>query len=101
MQVAIPHQLGREEARRRLQANGHKMGDGVPGGMAQIQTSWASEDRMTMSIQAMGQHLAGHIDIEDAQLVLNIDLPPALGFIEPLVGGAIQQAGQKMLAPPS
>jgi hypothetical protein len=101
MQVPIPHSLGRDEARRRLRANSHKMADGFPGGMAQVDTSWPSEDRMAMSIQAMGQSVVGHIDIEDSQVVLTVDLPPALGFIEPLVAGAIKQSGQKMLAPPS
>ena len=101
MQVPIPHNLGRDEARRRLQANGHKMADSFPAGMAQVETSWPSDDRMALSIQAMGQAVVGHIDVEDAQVVLNVDLPPALGFIEPLVAGAIKQSGQKMLAPPS
>ena len=101
MQVPIPHNLGREEARRRLQANGHKMADSFPAGMAQVETSWPSEDRMALSIQAMGQAVVGRIDIEDTQVVLNVDLPPALGFIEPIIAGAIKQSGQKMLAPPS
>ncbi len=101
MEVAIPHQLGREESRRRLQANSHKMAEGFPAGMAQVETSWPSEDRMALSIQAMGQAVVGHIDVEDTQVVLNLNLPPALGFIEPLVAGAIKQSGQKMLAPPS
>lgn len=100
MQVAIPHQLGREETRRRLRANMHKMDDHFPGGMAKVATSWPSEDRVAMSIEAMGQHLTGHIDIEDAQVLLTVDLPPALGFIEPIIAGAIRQNGQKMLAPP-
>jgi hypothetical protein len=101
MQVAIPHQLGREETRRRLRANSHKMADGLPGGMGQVETSWPSEDRMALAIQAMGQALTGHIDIEDTQVLLTVDLPPALGFIEPIIAGAIKQSGQKMLAPPS
>ena len=42
MQVPIPHQLGRDEARRRLRENGHKMADNFPGGMAQVETSWPS-----------------------------------------------------------
>ena len=101
MQVAIPHSIGREEARRRMKANTHKLADSFPGGMASVQTSWPSEDRMAMAIGAMGQHVTGHIDIQDTQVLLTVELPPALGFIEPLVSGAIQQAGQKMLAPPS
>lgn len=100
MEVAIPHSLGREEARRRLHDNSHKMGDGIPGGMAQIQTRWASEDRMEMAITAMGQTLAGHIEVGESQVVLSVDLPPALSFVEPIVAGAIRQQGQALLAPP-
>jgi hypothetical protein len=101
MQVPIPHQLGREEARRRLRENSHKMADGFPGDMAQVETSWPSENRMAMAIHAMGQAVVGHIDVEERQVVLTVDLPPALGFIEPIIAGAIKQSGQKMLAPPS
>jgi len=101
MEVAIPHNLGREETRRRLRANSHKIGEGFPAGMAQVETSWPSDDRMALSITAMGQAVVGRIDIEDAQVILNVDLPPALAFVEPLVAGAIKQGGQKMLAPPS
>jgi hypothetical protein len=101
MQVPIPHNLGREEARRRLKANSHRMGHGIPGGASLLDTSWPSEDRMTLAIGAMGQNISGHIDIEDTQVVLTVDLPPALGFIEPIIAGAIKQSGQKMLAPPA
>lgn len=100
MQVAIPHSLGVEEARRRLKANSHAIGDQIPGGMADVRTGWPSENRMTMAISAMGQALTGHIDVEDSQVVLTMELPPALSFIQPIVEGAIRQSGQKLLAPP-
>ena len=41
MQVAIPHDLDRETVRQRLRNNSHKIADHVPGGMADVQTSWA------------------------------------------------------------
>jgi len=69
--------------------------------MAQVTTGWPSEDRMTLDIAAMGQALTGHIDVEDTQVVLHMDLPPALGFLEPIVEGAIRQQGQKLLAGPA
>lgn len=100
MEVAIPHQLGRDEVRRRLRENSHTMADSIPGGMAEVTTSWPSEDRMDMAIAAMGQALVGHIDVGDSQVVLHIDLPPALGFLQPIVEGAIRQQGQQLLAPP-
>ena len=100
MQVAIPHQLSKETVRERLKARSHTIGDAIPGGMAQVSTSWQGEDRMAMNITAMGQVLSGHVQIEESQLLFVLDLPPALSFVEPLVSGAIRQQGQKMLAPP-
>lgn len=100
MQVAIPHDLDREEVRRRLRDNSDRMGDAIPGGMADISTSWASDDRMEMAISAMGQTMSGHIDIEDNRVVFEIELPMALSFVEPMVEGAIRQQGQALLAPP-
>ena len=101
MQVAIPHELTREEVRRRLRANSDRMGDAIPGGMADITTSWPSEDTMAMSISAMGQSMDGAVEIEDNRVVFNIDLPLALGFVAPMVEGAIRQQGQALLAPPA
>jgi hypothetical protein len=101
MQVAIPHQLEKETVRQRLKARSHTIADGIPGGMAQVTTSWPSEDRMAMNVTAMGQVLTGHVDIEEGQVVFVLQLPPALAFVEPLVAGAIRQQGQKMLAPPT
>lgn len=101
MEVALPHDLGREEVRRRLKDNAHRISDNIPGGMAEVVTSWPSEDRMDMSISAMGQLMRGHVDIEDSQVVFWVDLPPALGFIKPIVEASIRDQGQRMLAPPS
>jgi hypothetical protein len=101
MQVAIPHDLGREEVRRRLRSRSHELAGAIPGGTAQVQTDWPSEDRMNMAIQAMGQRLTGHIDIRDREIEVVLMLPPALGFIQPIVEGAIRQQGQRLLAPPA
>lgn len=100
MEVPIPHNLGREEVRRRLRDNSHKIGDSIPGGMAEVVTSWPSEDRMAMAINAMGQSLAGHVDIEDAQVVFHIELPAALGFLKPMIEGSIRAQGENLLEPP-
>ncbi len=100
MEVAIPHNLGRDEVRHRLRTRSHTMADAIPGGMAQVNTGWPSEDRMSLDIAAMGQVLTGYIEIHDADVVLHMDLPPALGFLEPIVAGAIRQQGQKLLEAP-
>ncbi len=99
MRVAIPHSLDKDTVRERLRSNTSSIGDHIPGGGA-VTTRWSSEDRMIMDISAMGQTLSANVDVEVGQVVLTVDLPPALSFIGPMVAGAIRQQGEKLLAPP-
>ena len=101
MDVAIPHDLGKDTVRERLRTRGHLIGEGIPGGMAEVQTGWPNEDRMTMMVSAMGQSIAAHVDIEEHRIVFVVDVPPALGFVKPIIEGAIRQQGEKLLALPS
>ena len=71
----------------------------IPGG-ATVRSDWPSEDRMTLAVGAMGQTLNCTIDLEPGQVVLNVDLPPALAFVEPIIAGAVREQGQKLLGPP-
>jgi hypothetical protein len=99
MQIAISHQLGREEVRRRLSSSCNQIADAIPGGMTDVQTEWVSEDSLSLAITVMGQVIAGQIDIADEDVMFTIEIPIALGFIKPIVESTIQQAGQKLLAP--
>jgi hypothetical protein len=97
MRVALPHRHSKDEVRRRLRARSGEIAQFVPGGFADVQTAWPSEDRMSMVVRAMGQQLNAHVDIEESQVVFVVDLPPALGFVEPIVAGAIRDKGTKLL----
>ncbi|MXP26171.1 hypothetical protein GRI39_08995 [Altererythrobacter indicus] len=100
MQVAIPHNLSNDDVRYRLRTRSHEIADHIPGGMAEVETEWPSPDTMLMTIRFMGQTLAGNVVLEEGQMVLNLDLPPALGFIAPLVESSVRKHGQDLLAPP-
>lgn len=97
MRVPIPHGLSKEEVRHRLSSRSHEIGDFIPGGMAQVTTAWPNEDMMTLDVRAMGQGIAGRVLIEERQVVFEVDLPPALAFVEPMIAGAIRQKGTKLL----
>jgi hypothetical protein len=99
MRVPVPHKLSKDEVRARLKGRSHELADGLPGG-AKVDTQWPSDDRMTMAISAMGQQLHGAIQIEEGQVVIELDLPQALSFLEPIIGGAVKDQGQKLLAGP-
>ena len=83
--------------RHRLSSRSHEIANFVPGGMAQVETAWPNEDTMTLAVRAMGQGINGRVLIEDRQVVFEVDLPPALSFVEPMVAGAIRQQGTKLL----
>ncbi|WP_375289155.1 polyhydroxyalkanoic acid system family protein [Qipengyuania sp.] len=97
MRVPISHDLPKEEVRRRLSSRTHEIANFVPGGMADVTTSWPDEDTMQLGVRAMGQGIEGRVLIEDHQVVFEIDLPPALSFVEPMVAGAIRKQGTKLL----
>lgn len=97
MRVAVPHSLSKAEVRRRLDEKQDSIASFVPGGVADVETAWESEDRMVMTIRAMGQELTGNVDVEDAAVVFTIDLPPALSFVEPMIQGALEEKGRKLL----
>ena len=99
MRVPLQHNLGKEEVRRRLKARSHEIGDAIPGGMADVTTSWPSEDCMALDINAMGSVVRAKVHIEETEVLFEIDLPPALSFVEPIIAGAIRKKGQKLLAP--
>jgi hypothetical protein len=98
MRVAIPHELGREEARQRLQCRAHEIANFIPGGMADVQAAWPSEDRMTVQVTAMSQTVDCSVAIEERQVVFTVQLPPALSFIEPMIRSALQANGRKLLS---
>ncbi|MDC0886735.1 polyhydroxyalkanoic acid system family protein [Altererythrobacter sp.] len=98
MRVPIPHELPKEEVRRRLRERSHEMADHIPGPMAEVVTDWPSEDRMHMTIRAMGHDLVGTVDIEDTRLMVEVTIPPLLSFMEGTISGAMQTQGQKLLA---
>ncbi|WP_428028071.1 polyhydroxyalkanoic acid system family protein [Altererythrobacter sp.] len=97
MRIALPHDLGREEVRRRLKSRSHEIVDHIPGGIAQVDTSWTGEDRMNLAVGAMGQQVTGHVDIEESQVVFEVTLPAALSFVQPIIEGAIRSNAQKLL----
>jgi hypothetical protein len=78
--VTLPHQLGRAEAKQRLTGGIGKLGNFMPGGTARVDSRWEG-DRMILAIGAMGQAVTGHIDVEDKQVRIELQLPPMLAAL--------------------
>jgi hypothetical protein len=98
MRVPIPHSHSKDEVRRRLTSRTGEIADFIPGGMADVSTSWPDDDTMELAITAMGKTVAGKVELEDGQVVFTVELPGSLAFIEPMVRGALESKGRKLLS---
>ena len=94
--VTLPHQLGRAEARRRIETGFGKMIKGVPGGTGHCSERWEG-DRLVFSVGALAQSIAGVIDVGDAAVTMEIQLPGVLGLIASGLKDRLQKAGQLLL----
>jgi hypothetical protein len=94
--VTIPHQLGRAEARRRIETGFAKMIHVLPGGAGHCSERWDG-DRLVFSAAAMGQTVAGVVDVGDNAVTMEIQLPGVLGLIASGLKGRLQKAGQLLL----
>jgi len=94
--VDLPHNLGAEEARRRIQGGIGKLKDHVPGGSAEVRSSW-NGDRMSLNVQAMGQEVDAHIDVQEKVVRVEVLLPPMLGFFGRQIEGLLRKQGARML----
>ena len=97
MRVAIPHALDKSEVRRRLDSRTPELANHIPGGFAQVDHEWLGEDRMRLSVGAMGQFVTALLEVEERQVVVNIELPPQLGFFGGIIEQAVRSRGTKLL----
>ncbi len=93
--LTIPHQLGRAEARRRIEAGFEKVIQQVPG-VGRHSQEWDG-DRLVFRVASMGQTVAGVVDVRETDVTMRIDLPGVLGLIAGAFRGRLAQAGQRLL----
>jgi hypothetical protein len=96
VEVELPHKLGRDEARRRIANNVHKLRDHIPGGAAQVESGWVG-DQLNLDIVAMGQKVAALIDVEESKVRVRVMLPGMLAFFAGPIEAALSRKGSVLL----
>ena len=96
VEVELPHKLGREEARRRIGNNVHKLRDHIPGGAAHVTSNWAG-DQLNLDIHAMGQTVAAEITVEEAKVRCRVMLPGMLALFAAPIEAALNAKGRDLL----
>jgi hypothetical protein len=97
--VNIPHSLGKDEARRRIEEGFGRMRQQMTGGvgaMLAIQERWEG-DRLHFEGGGLGQKLTGRLDVLADSVRLEVDLPEILAAIADKIAGRLKTEGQKLL----
>jgi hypothetical protein len=97
--VNIPHALGKDEARRRIDEGFGRMRQQMTGGMGAMLTfdqRWEG-DRLHFEGRGLGQKLTGRLDVRADSVAIELDLPEILAAIADRIAGRIRQEGQKLL----
>lgn len=94
--LSIPHELGRAEARRRIEDGFASLSQHMGAAAGVLSKDWAG-DRLNFALSALGQRISGVIDIEDACVRLEVVLPSLLAMMADKVRGRLQREGQLLL----
>ena len=95
IEVDLPHKLGRDEARRRIANNIHRLEDHIPGG-ARVESGWAG-DQLNLKVHALGDSVHATIDVEESKVHLKVLLPGLLGMFAGPIAAMLQKKGDLLL----
>jgi Putative polyhydroxyalkanoic acid system protein (PHA_gran_rgn) len=93
--VSIPHQLGREEAIRRLRGGLTRAAASFP--VLKVDEERWEENGMMFRVRAMGQAASGHLEVEDDHVRLEVTLPWLLQRFAEAAKAAISKRGNLLL----
>lgn len=94
--VNIPHELGREEARRRLEGGFDRIREQIGGKALAFEERWEGE-RLHFAAGAFGQRVTGRVDVEEKSVRIELDLPWILASIAERLQHRVRDAGRLLL----
>src|SRR5688572_28016388 len=93
--VSIPHSLGRVEAIRRLKPGLSRAASSVP--VLSVDEERWEANRMVFRVRALGQAAAGHVDLADDHVKVEVVLPWLLQRFAEVAQAAIRSRGNLLL----
>ena len=94
--VTIPHELGRAEARKRIEEGFSRFAQHMGAASAVLSKSWAG-DRLNFRLAALGQEISGFVDVEETAIRLELLLPNLIAMLAEKVKGRLKKEGQLLL----
>jgi hypothetical protein len=96
MTATIPHQLGKAEAKRRIQSQLAGLRGQYGSLFTNVSETWTG-DTLAFSLSAMGETISGRLTVDDQALYLTVSLPWILQMLETVIRPQIEEQGRKLL----
>jgi len=94
--IAIPHDLGQEEATRRLQARFHTVKDQFGGQISDLEEEWAPNG-LKFGFRVLGLKVSGSVASEPSEVQVAAELPMAAMMFKSTLEQQIRAELSKML----
>ena len=97
--VSIPHKLGRQEAKRRVDAGVSRLGPELGANVGGLDYSW-NADTLNFRAAAMWQTITGRIEVLDDTVRVEIDLPWMMRLLGDTITKRVRGRALAMLEKP-
>ena len=94
--VAIPHQLTRAEAKRRIEEGVTQLQQQYGATLGHLTRTW-NGDTMDFTLHVLGTTLPGQVHVEDQVVRVNVALPWMFSLLAERIKPQIEQEGRKLL----
>ena len=99
LELSIPHNTTRADARRRLEMGIARVVSEHGSKVTRVEQAWTG-DRLDFAVAALGQRVAGHLDVGDQAVRVQILLPWLLARFADKLRPMLEREATKMLALP-
>jgi putative polyhydroxyalkanoate system protein len=94
--LSVPHQLGRAEAKRRIQEQLEQAQRQYGAVLSGLEQRWTG-DHLDVTVRGGGQSVTGHADVGDSVVEVAIELPWMFALLASPLKGAIEQQARRAL----
>lgn len=95
IEVDLPHSLGKEAAKRKIEGGFGKLASFVPGGHV-TEHHWTG-DTLDFVVEAMTQRVAVKLDVAESNVHATFELPAFLSLFSEQIRARLQKDGPKLL----
>jgi putative polyhydroxyalkanoate system protein len=98
LEVRVPHSLGKDEVRRRLDHAVVRAREEYADNVGAIETSWQGDDLLAVGVNVMGMQIDGEVEILVEELLVRLQVPMMASLFSGQISEGIQERLGGLLA---